>query len=88
MANIIAHEMEEAISDPDVSTGPWAWYMTNGNENADACAWKWGQLLGGTIGNAGYNESFGGKNWLLQMNWENARGGGCDNFLGGTFFNQ
>jgi hypothetical protein len=81
LVNIIAHELEEAISDPDLS----AWWMSNGNENADACAWKWGTLLGGTLGVDGYNETFGGHNWLLQMNWENARGGGCDNFLGGPF---
>ena len=84
LVNIMSHELEEAITDPDVN----AWYMSNGNENADACAWKWGTLLGGQIGQGGYNQSFGGHNWLLQMNWENARGGGCDNFLGGPFHNQ
>jgi len=81
LVNILSHELEEAISDPDLN----AWFMSNGNENADACAWRFGTLLGGSIGNGGYNEQFGGKNWLLQMNWENARGGGCDNFLGGPF---
>lgn len=82
LVNIIAHEMEEAISDPDLN----AWWMTSGAENADACAWRFGTLLGGSFGagNA-YNETFGGHNWLLQMNWENNRGGGCDNFLGGPF---
>jgi hypothetical protein len=85
MVNIIAHELEEAISDPDLSA--W-WRSANGFENADLCAWKFGTLLGGQIGNAGYNETFGGHNWLLQMNWENARGGGCDNFLGGPFHNN
>jgi hypothetical protein len=86
MASIIAHEAEEMISDPNVGTRPYAWYQdASGGENADLCAWKFGTLLGGQIGNGGYNETFGGHNWLLQMNWENARGGGCDNFLGGPF---
>lgn len=81
MINIMSHEMEEAISDPDLN----AWFDNFGAENGDKCAWKWGTLLGGSIGNAGYNETFNGVNYLLQMNWENARGGGCDNFLGGPF---
>jgi hypothetical protein len=84
LVNILAHELEEAISDPDLN----AWYDGQGAENADKCAWKFGTLLGGTGGVDGYNETFGGHNWLLQMNWENARGGGCDNFLGGPFHNQ
>ena len=82
MVNIMSHELEEAISDPDLN----AWYSNrSGQENADMCAYKWGTLLGGSVGNGGYNEQIGGKNFLLQMNWENARGGGCDNFLGGPF---
>jgi hypothetical protein len=89
MASILAHELEEAISDPQVGgfgPGPYAWYQNaSGGENADLCAWKFGTLLGGTQGVDGYNETFGGHNWYIQMNWENARGGGCDNFLGGPF---
>lgn len=81
MVSIIAHEQEEAISDPDLN----AWYDSSGAENADKCAWKWGAKTG-TVGNGAYNETIGGKNWLIQMNWENARGGGCDNYLGGTFY--
>jgi hypothetical protein len=84
MVSIIAHESEEAISDPDLN----AWYDGSGAENADKCAWKWGTLLGGSVGNKGYNQTFGGHNWLIQMNWENARGGGCDDFLGGPFHNN
>jgi len=82
MINIAAHELEEAISDPDLNA--W-WNSHTGQENADQCAWKFGDLLGGTIGNGGFNETMNGVNYLIQMNWENARGGGCDNFLGGPF---
>ena len=83
MASIMAHETEEAISDPDLN----AWYDSSGAENADKCAWKFGPTTG-TIGNRAYNQTFGGHNWLIQMNWENARGGGCDKTKGGTFYTQ
>ncbi len=83
MASIMAHETEEAISDPDLN----AWYDGSGNENADKCAWKFGPTTG-SIGSGGYNQTLGGHNWLIQMNWENARGGGCDQFKGGTFYNK
>ena len=38
MASIIAHESEEAISDPDIN----AWTISRGEENADKCAWTFG----------------------------------------------
>lgn len=38
MASIIAHELEEAASDPDLN----AWYDSSGAENADKCAWTFG----------------------------------------------
>ncbi len=83
MASVMAHESEEAISDPDLN----AWYDGSGNENADKCAWKWGPYQRATNG-AAYNQTLAGKQWLIQMNWENARGGGCDQTLGGTFYTQ
>ncbi len=81
MASIMAHESEEAISDPDLN----AWYDSAGNENADKCAWTFGPTTG-SIGSGGYNQTFASKHWLIQMNWENARGGGCDQTKGGTFY--
>jgi hypothetical protein len=83
MASTIAHEINEAANDPDLN----AWYDANGNESGDKCAWKWGPITG-MLGNGGYNMTVGGRNWLIQMNWENARGGGCDLKLGGKFYNQ
>jgi hypothetical protein len=83
MASVMAHEAEEALTDPDLN----AWYDSNGQENADKCAWKFGQTS--TAGNGAlYNQTFNGLNWLIQMNWENARGGGCDQTLGGTFYTK
>lgn len=82
MANVMAHETEEAISDPDLN----AWYDSSGAENADKCAWTFGPTSG-TIGSGGYNHTLASRHWLIQMNWENTRGGGCDQTKGGTFYN-
>ena len=41
--NTTSHEMNEAITDPDVATG---WYSSQGNENGDLCAWWFGAPLG------------------------------------------
>jgi hypothetical protein len=84
MANIMAHETEEAITDPDLN----AWFENSvSQENADMCQWKFGPLVG-TLGHGAYNQTLGGRHWLIQMNWENARGGGCDQKLGGPFYKQ
>jgi hypothetical protein len=83
MASIMAHEAEETVTDPDLN----AWYDSNGYEDADKCAWKFGPTTG-AIGSGAYNETFGSHHWLIQMEWENARKGGCDQTLGGAFYNQ
>jgi hypothetical protein len=72
MASIIAHESEEAISDPDLN----AWYDYRGNENADKCAWTFGTTKTATNGSQ-YNFTGGGLQWLIQRNWVNASGGYC-----------
>ena len=80
MANVIAHETEEAISDPDLN----AWFDSAGNENADKCNFRFGTTSIAANG-AHFNQTLGTLNFLLQMNWENSRGGGCDQTLGGAF---
>jgi len=72
MASIIAHEMEEAISDPDLD----AWYDRRGAENADKCAWTFGATSTASNGSQ-YNVTLGGKHYLIQQNWVNASGGYC-----------
>ncbi len=72
MASVIAHEMEEAISDPD-QTG---WYFRTGNENADQCAWKFGATYVGANG-AMANMRLGARDFLIQQNWLNSGGGSC-----------
>lgn len=81
MANVITHETEEAITDPDLN----AWFDSSGNEDADKCNFKFGPTQTAPNG-ARFNQSFGGLNWMIQMEWENSRGGGCDQTLGGPFF--
>ena len=82
ISNVMAHELNEAITDPDLN----AWWVTStGYEMGDLCAWNFGQLLGGSMGDKAYNETFGGHNWLLQTLWENKNGGGCVNYLNGPF---
>jgi Phosphate-induced protein 1 conserved region len=80
MANVIAHETEEAISDPDLN----AWFDASGQENADKCNFRFGTTQIAANG-ARFNQTLGGLNWMIQMNWENSRGGGCDQTLGGPF---
>ena len=69
--NTLAHETEETMTDEDLN----AWYDSRGYENADKCAWSFGTTHGGSTGT--YNQTMGGVNWLIQMNWVNANSGGC-----------
>jgi len=83
MASVMTHEAEETVTDPDLN----AWYDSSGAEDADKCAWKFGPTSKAGNG-AAYNQTLAGLHWLIQMEWENARGGGCDQVLGGTFYTQ
>lgn len=72
MTSIMAHESEEAISDPDLN----AWYDHRGEENADKCAWTFGTESTASNGSK-YNITLGGVEYLIQRNWVNANGGFC-----------
>ncbi|OLC67758.1 MAG: hypothetical protein AUH79_03980 [Betaproteobacteria bacterium 13_1_40CM_4_64_4] len=72
MASIIAHELEEATTDPDLN----AWYDRRGYENADKCAWTFGTTSTASNGSK-YNMTLGSRNYLIQRNWVNASGGYC-----------
>jgi hypothetical protein len=72
MASIIAHELEEATTDPDLN----AWYDRRGYENADKCAWTFGTQFTAANG-AKYNMTLGGVNFLIQQNWVNSGSGFC-----------
>jgi hypothetical protein len=83
MASVMTHEAEETVTDPDLN----AWYDSSGAEDADKCAWKFGPTST-TSNGAKYNQTLAGYHWLIQMEWENSRKGGCDQVLGGTFYTQ
>ncbi|MFD2270680.1 hypothetical protein ACFS07_04905 [Undibacterium arcticum] len=64
MASVLAHELEEAVTDPDLN----AWYsLQSGMENADKCAWNFGTTS--TSNGAAYNQTFGTMKYLIQQNW-------------------
>jgi hypothetical protein len=87
MANVISHELEEAISDPDLN----AWFDSSGQENADKCNFNFGATstcnanglctAAGTAAAAKYNQTFGNNNYMLQQNWRNSGGGACAQHL-------
>jgi len=58
LANVTAHELSEAITDPRGN----AWYDSGGAENGDKCAWAFNGPV--TLANASV--------WKLQGEWSNA----------------
>ena len=68
--NTLAHEVEEANTDPRLN----AWYDTQGYENADKCAWNFGTI---NLNNNTANITVGARNFLVQQNWLNLNGGSC-----------
>jgi hypothetical protein len=72
MASVIAHELSEAVTDPQLN----AWYSSKGDENADKCAFTYGDVYLSPNG-AGANVQLGSRDFLIQQNWINAGGGSC-----------
>lgn len=64
MISVIAHELEETATDPDLN----AWYDASGYENADKCAWTFGSNPSLLPSGAYYNMTLGGTNYLIQRN--------------------
>jgi hypothetical protein len=60
LANVTAHELSEARTDP---ASPGAWYDSQGEENGDKCAWTFGAPL------VTFSD---GTQWKLQGEWSNA----------------
>jgi hypothetical protein len=72
MANLIAHELSESVTDPNLD----AWFDRRGFENADKCAWTFGTTQTASNGSK-YNVTLGNYQWFVQQNWVNASGGYC-----------
>ena len=68
MASVIAHEIEEAATDPQLNA--W-WQTSSGMENADKCAWKFGTTYTTANGQKA-NMKLGARDFLIQQNWVNA----------------
>jgi hypothetical protein len=60
LANVSAHELSEARSDP---ASPGAWYDSSGAENGDKCAWTF------NVPSVSFPN---GTSWKLQGEWSNA----------------
>ena len=75
MISVVAHELEEAATDPDGKT----WYARSGKENADVCAGTFGtsyQVANGSFANM----KLGTRDFLIQRNVDFRATGGqyCD----------
>ena len=64
--NVVSHEHNEAITDPNGN----AWYDLRGYENGDKCAWSWGSPTGS--GSTAYNQTINGHHYMLQLEYSNA----------------
>jgi hypothetical protein len=72
MVSVLAHEIEEAVTDPDLN----AWYDRSGAENANECAWTFGttyKLSNGSLANM----RLGAGDYLVQQNWKAGSTQGC-----------
>jgi hypothetical protein len=66
MANVIAHELSETVTDPDLN----AWFDANHNENADKCNFVFGPAIGGSIANDDVFDFTGASvNYEIQELW-------------------
>ena len=86
MANVISHELEEAISDPDLN----AWFDTSGQENADKCNFNFGatstcnstsMCSAAEAACSQVQPDFCGNNYMFQQNWRNNGSGNCAQHL-------
>lgn len=81
MANIMAHELNEAITDPDGN----AWFHIDGTgEVGDLCNFKFGTATTfdfsktfTALNGAHANVVLSGRQFLIQSNWLNSGGGSC-----------
>ncbi|HYM00660.1 MAG TPA: hypothetical protein VEZ90_17025 [Blastocatellia bacterium] len=62
MVSVIAHELSEATTDPELN----AWFDSNGAENGDKCAWTFGHAQFQVSNGSFANITLGSRNFLIQ----------------------
>jgi hypothetical protein len=72
IANLISHEIEEFITDPNYD----GWHTSNGSEVGDLCSWSFGSPYK-TKSGASANIKLGSKDYMIQEEWINVDGGKC-----------
>ncbi len=72
MISVLAHELEETVTDPDLN----AWYDRQGAENGDKCAWTFGTTYAAGGGGLA-NMKLGSRDFLIQRNWKAGASQGC-----------
>jgi hypothetical protein len=72
MISVLAHELEETVTDPDLN----AWYDRQGAENGDKCAWTFGTTYPAAGGGVA-NMKLGARDFLIQRNWRAGTAQGC-----------
>jgi hypothetical protein len=72
LISVLAHEIEEAVTDPSMT----GWYDRRGAENADKCAWTFGDERVLPSG-ARTNLHLGSHDYLVQQNWRVGAAQGC-----------
>ena len=65
MISVVAHELEEAVTDPDPLSG---WADSSNSENADKCAWTFGHAQYQVANGSWANMTLGSRNFLIQRN--------------------
>lgn len=74
MANVMAHELDEAVTDPHGD----AWFhVDTAHENGDLCNFKFGTKFPALNTGAFANIVLSGRQFLIQQNWLNFGGGSC-----------
>lgn len=74
MLSVIAHELVESISDPDLFKNKEAWATPYLQENGDVCGWKFGETYRLEDNEAIANMNIAGVDYLIQQNWSPAKG--------------
>lgn len=73
MASLLVHEIFETLADPDGASNT----DSNGYENADKCAWRFGTPSAYTTTGQPYNLFVGGRPYWAQQNWVDVGLGSC-----------